>query len=182
MLKKLIAAGAVAALAGVTFAGTAAARSPVVPPPKASADIVTLAVDNGNFTTLVAAVGCADPAVLAALTSGEQYTVFAPTDAAFQTTLGVDASTVCTIDQALLTNVLLYHVTEGRRFSNSVLPKGMAPPRVINTLLGVPFTVSRTGEITDGNSNTSPTIVVADIPATNGVIHVVDEVLLPIEL
>jgi uncharacterized surface protein with fasciclin (FAS1) repeats len=182
MPKRLIAAGAVAAIASVTLAGAASARSPVVPPPRASADIVSIAVANGNFTTLVAAVGCADPAVLAALTSGEQYTVFAPTDAAFQTTLGVDANTVCTIPQALLTDVLLYHVTEGRRFSNSVVPKAMAPPRVIQTLLGVPFTVSKNLGITDGNSNTSPSIVVADIPATNGVIHVVDEVLLPIEL
>lgn len=184
MFKRLVAGVATASMAVLGTAGVAAAApaSPVVPPPRASADIVTIAVTNGNFDTLVAAVGCADPAVAAALTSGEQYTVFAPTDAAFAG-LGLNPSNVCSaFDQATLTNVLLYHVTEGRRFSNSVLPKRDGQLRPISTLLGVSFGVDRYGEITDVDSSSAPTIVMPDIAATNGVIHVVDDVLLPVEL
>ena len=176
MKKQLIAAAA--AVTGLTFA--------VVPTVDAMGkpgdqDIVTIAVENGNFTTLVAAVGCADPAVAAALTSGDKYTVFAPTDAAFQATLGVDASTVCTIPQDLLTTVLLYHVTEGRRFSNSVVPKG-PQPRTIATLAQIPFQVEGDLDIIDGNDTTEPSIVAANLNASNGVIHVIDQVLLPVNL
>jgi hypothetical protein len=71
------------ALAGTILAAVVpvtSAASVVVPPSRSSGTIVGIAVANGDFTTLVAAVGCADPAVAAALTSGEQLTVFAPTD------------------------------------------------------------------------------------------------------
>jgi uncharacterized surface protein with fasciclin (FAS1) repeats len=161
---------------------TAFAMSPVTSPAKATNDIVTIAINNGNFTTLVSAVLCANPAVVSTLTSGEQYTVFAPTDAAFAK-LGLNSSNICTVlDQSTLTNVLLYHVADGRRFSNSVLPKNEDQTRMIETLLGSAFEVSNTGEIIDVDSNSMPKIVMPNIPATNGVIHVVDEVLLPIEL
>jgi uncharacterized surface protein with fasciclin (FAS1) repeats len=178
MKKQLIAAAA--AITGLTFAVAPTVDAMGKPGPD---DIVTIAVENGNFTTLVAAVGCADPAVGAALTSGDKYTVFAPTDAAFMATLGVDADSVCTIPQDLLTTVLLYHVTEGRRFSNSVVPRNMVP-RTIETLSGIPFQVENDLGIIDGNDTTEPSIVaeLANINASNGVIHVVDQVLLPINL
>jgi uncharacterized surface protein with fasciclin (FAS1) repeats len=176
MKKPLIAAAAV--VIGLTF-GVASTVDAIGKP--GDQDIVTIAVANGNFTTLVAAVGCADPAVAAALTSGDKYTVFAPTDAAFQATLGVDASTVCTIPEDLLTTVLLYHVTEGRRFSNSVVPKG-PQPRTIETLAQIRFQVEGDLDIIDGNHMTEPSIVAADLNASNGVIHVIDRVLLPINL
>ena len=178
MKKQLIAAAA--AIAGLTLAVAPTVDAKGKP---GTDDIVTIAVENGNFTTLVAAVGCADPAVGAALASGEKYTVFAPTDGAFLATLGVDASTVCTIPQDLLTTVLLYHVTEGRRFSNSVVPRNMVP-RTIETLAGIPFQVESDLGIIDGNDDTDPSIVasLANINASNGVIHVVDQVLLPVNL
>ena len=178
MKKQLIAAAA--ALTGLTLAVAPTVDAKGKP---GADDIVTIAVENGNFTTLVAAVGCADPAVGAALTSGDQYTVFAPTDDAFLATLGVDASTVCTVPQDLLTTVLLYHVTEGRRFSNSVVPRNMVP-RTIETLSGIPFQVESDLGIIDGNDVTEPSIVasLANINASNGVIHVVDQVLLPVNL
>ena len=144
-------------------------------------DIVTIAVENGNFATLLAAVGCANPVVATALTSGDKYTVFAPTDAAFEATLGVDASSVCSIPQDLLTTVLLYHVTEGRRFSNSVVPKG-PQPKTIATLAQIPFQVEGGLHIIDGNDATDPSIVAPDLNASNGVIHVIDQVLLPVNL
>ncbi|HEX5613785.1 MAG TPA: fasciclin domain-containing protein, partial [Acidimicrobiia bacterium] len=143
MFSRLIAGVVTASMAVIGSAGIAAAASPVVPPSRADADIVSIAVADGRFTTLVAAVGCADPAVGAALTSGQQLTVFAPTDGAFAA-LGLSAANVCTaLDQATLTDVLLYHVTEGRRFSNSVLPKRDGQQRTISTLLGASFGVDR---------------------------------------
>ena len=120
-LMSIVGAGALL----LTLAPATLAASPVVPPSRSSGSIVGIAVANGNFTTLVAAVGCADPAVATALTSGQQLTVFAPTDAAFLASpFGpLTAANVCTVPQGVLTDILLYHVETGRHFSNSVLPK-----------------------------------------------------------
>jgi uncharacterized surface protein with fasciclin (FAS1) repeats len=174
------AAGAFA-LAGALLALTVPAtfaRSVVVPPSKSTASIIEIASGNAAFSTLVAAVGCADPAVAAALTSGEQLTVYAPTNAAFAE-LGLRASNVCTLPQGTLTAILLYHVQDGRHFSNSVLPKAVGHSKTIDTLLGQSFRVDAGGDITTTSGSTSPTIVAANLPATNGVIHVVDAVLIP---
>ncbi len=160
---------------------TTLAGSPVVPPSKSSGTIVDIAVGAGAFKTLVAAVGCADPAVAQALTSGEQLTVFAPTDAAFAK-LGLNAGNVCgAFDKATLTKILLYHVEDGRHFSNSVLPKRDGQMKTIDTLLGQSFKVDASGTITTTSGATTPHIVLtmANIAATNGVIHVVDAVLVP---
>jgi uncharacterized surface protein with fasciclin (FAS1) repeats len=169
------------ALASAVLAFTvpaAMAKSVVVPPSKASDSIVAIASGNPAFSTLVTAVGCADPAVAAALTSGQQLTVFAPTDAAFGG-LGLTAANVCALPQGTLTAILLYHVQEGRHFSNSVLPKFPGHSKTIDTLLGQSFRVDAAGSITTASGATSPSIVAANIPATNGVIHVVDAVLIP---
>jgi uncharacterized surface protein with fasciclin (FAS1) repeats len=181
MIRKTVGA---LALAGAILAATvpmAAAASPVVPPSRSSGTIVGIAAANGSFTTLIAAVGCADPAVAAALTSGEQLTVFAPTDTAFSA-LGLDATKVCDtsiLPTSALTSILLYHVEEGRHFSNSVLPKKNGQMKTIDTLLGQSFMVDASGAITTTSGLTTPHIVAANIPATNGVIHVVDAVLVP---
>lgn len=176
-MRKLASLLGASALA-LTVASSAFAASPVVAPSKSSGTIVGIAVANGSFTTLVAAVGCADPAVAAALTSGEQLTVFAPTDAAFGK-LGLNAGNVCSaLPQSVLTQVLLYHVETGRHFSNSVLPKMAGQSKTVDTLLGQTFSVSSTGMITTA-SRGHAAIVAANIPATNGVIHVIDSVLLP---
>lgn len=167
-----------AGVLALTVASSAFAASPVVSPKNSSGSIVGIAVANGNFKTLVAAVGCANPAVAAALTSGDQLTVFAPTDAAFAK-LGLDAGNICdALPQGTLTQVLLYHVETGRHFSNSVLPKFAGQAKTIDTLLGQSFKVNSSGVITT-SSGGSASIVAANIPATNGVIHVVDSVLIP---
>ncbi len=172
-LISLIGAGALV----LTVASSAFAASPVVAPSKSSGSIVDIAVGAGSFKTLLAAVGCANPAIAAALTSGEQLTVFAPTDAAFAK-LNLDPTNVCTLPQGTLTKILLYHVETGRHFSNSVLPKMAGQMKTIDTLLGQSFKVASNGTITTGSGG-SATIVKANIPATNGVIHVVDSVLIP---
>ena len=79
----------------------------------------------------------------------------------------------------MLTDILLYHVETGRHFSNSVLPRKAGQTKTIDTLLGQSFKVGATGAIRTTSGLTTPRIVAANIAATNGVIHVVDEVLVP---
>lgn len=179
---------ALAGLLTATVAGTAVAASPVVSPKAASATIVgaVLAAD-GEFDVLQAAVIQAD--LVDALNGTDQYTVFAPTDAAFvalfdaltEGAVTTEAGAIAAIEagavDAILTDVLLYHVTDGRRFSNSVLPKGGAP-KTIETLSGQTFTVSAAGSISTASGG-SAAIVAANVNATNGVIHVINAVLVP---
>ena len=109
----------------------------------------------------------------------DQYTVFAPTNLAFDnaySALGADPSSG--VDAALLEQVLLYHVVEGRRAANSVVPK--KNPKEIETLLGESFWVNKDlGIMAVGNE---ATIQTPNITASNGIIHIIDAVLLPIEL
>ena len=137
-----------------------------------SQTIVGIAVSNpANFSTLVAAVSCTG--LVPALNGTTEYTVFAPTNAAFAK-LGLNASNVCTaLPKATLTDILLYHVTNGSRLAGSVLN------REIRTLLAdESFEVDGAGVITTSSGGTSK-IVAADIRASNGVIHVIDSVLIP---
>ena len=179
MIRRSIGALALAGMILAAVVPVTSAASVVVPPSRSSGTIVGIAVANGSFKTLVAAVGCADPAVAAALTSGEQLTVFAPTDAAFAA-LNLNPSNICSaFPQATLTKILLYHVETGRHFSNSVLPPKAGQTRTIDTLLGQSFKVDSVGTITTASGLTTPHIVAPNIAATNGVIHVVDAVLVP---
>lgn len=143
-----------------------------------------------GFDLLLAAVGYVaetnpESALVAGLLNNDQYTVFAPTDQAFLDlvgALGVDPNDPFTgIDELLgegtVEAVLSYHVTDGRRATNSVLPR--QGERTITTLLpGATFSVDTGAEIAAvGNS---AEIVGTDISASNGVIHVIDTVLLPL--
>jgi uncharacterized surface protein with fasciclin (FAS1) repeats len=125
----------------------------------------------GSFDTLIAAILAADPAVLKTLSSKGQYTVFAPTDAAFAE-LGLDECNVGTLPQADLTNILLYHVAHGRRNAKAVL--GSERIRMLNG----GFVFQSGGVLTDAQGRES-TIIVTDVKATNGIIHAIDGVLLP---
>ena len=150
--------------------------------PQPTQSIVQIATANGNFTTLLAAVGCADPAVGKALTSGQQLTVFAPTDAAFAK-LGLTKSNVCTaLPQAKLTKILLYHVVAGDQYAKDVLPAAWGQINALKTLLGQPLWAIHNGTLFTTAGSTAR-IDIADklfnIAATNGVIHVITSVLLP---
>ncbi len=125
----------------------------------------------GSFDTLIAALGAADPAVLATLSGNGQHTVFAPTDDAFAK-LDLDESNIGDLDQGFLTDVLLYHVANGRRDSEDVVDS-----RRIRTLLGE-FLKQDDGILMD-NVGQASVIVVVDVPAANGIIHVIDTVVLP---
>ena len=109
----------------------------------------------------------------------DQFTVFAPTDAAFLTAyaaLGADPESG--VDPELLEKVLLYHVVEGRRAANSVVPP--KNPKQIETLLGEYFYVNSDKSI-DAVGNEA-NITAANFSASNGIVHAIDAVLLPIEL
>ncbi len=125
----------------------------------------------GAFDTLIAAVGAADPAVLATLSGNGQHTVFAPTDDAFAA-LGLDADNIGDLDQGFLTDVLLYHVANGKRDSEDVVGSSR-----IRTLLGE--FLKQDGGILMDNVDQAAVIIVVDVPAANGIIHVIDTVVLP---
>lgn len=142
---------------------------PTMKPATARGNIVEVAAANGSFKTLIAALKAAG--LDKTLASGGPYTVFAPTDAAFA------ALPKGTVEQLLkpenrdaLVKILTYHVIRGENVSTS-LKSGPAM-----TLEGAPvrLNVSPVGVLV----NTSK-VVQADVQASNGVIHVIDKVMLP---
>lgn len=131
-------------------------------------DIVDIAAEDGRFTTLVAAVQAAG--LVDTLKGEGPYTVFAPTDDAFNK---LPAGTVEALlgDIPTLTNILLYHVVPGKVIAADVVKLTSA-----NTALGQPVAISVMGDkvmINDAQ------VIIPDIEASNGVIHVIDTVLIP---
>lgn len=125
----------------------------------------------GAFDTLIAALLAADPAVLATLDGNGQHTVFAPTDDAFAA-LDLDEDNIDELDQGFLTDVLLYHVAKGRRDAEDVVDS-----KKIRTLYG--DFLKQDGGILMDNVGQASMIIVVDVPAANGIIHVIDTVVLP---
>jgi len=118
-----------------------------------------------------------------ALSGPGPFTVFAPTDAAFAPILDLLATLPEPLTEAQLTNVLLYHVTDGRRFSNSVLNRNN--PKAIEMMNGGVIVSTPDGMLIDTsglNDGLEATIVVPNLKASNGVIHIIDEVLVPSNL
>ena len=149
---------------------------------KPTQSIVEIASANGSFKTLLAAVGCADAAVGKALTDGTRLTVLAPTDPAFAK-LGLNPGNVCTaLSKSRLTRILLYHVTPGVVLSGHVLPARWIGINTIHTLNGQPVWAIRNGTLFTTTGGTAKILIkekLFDIRATNGVIHVIDSVLMP---
>ena len=112
----------------------------------------------------------------------DQYTVFAPTNDAFDRLFITLADKGITVTSKLVYDVLLYHVTEGRRSANSVVPKN--GEKEITTLLNATFDVHPDGMI-EAVGNSAQIIIsegTYNISASNGIIHLIDEVILPINL
>ena len=171
MFKHSFSAAALAASVALSF-GTAQAAAPA-PEPNIVDTAAAACEQTGEFCILVAAVQAAGPAVAARLSSRGQVTVFAPTNQAFLDLLAeLELGGLDEIDQATLTQVLLYHVVPGSRTATSVLPS----PR-LRTLQGG-FLQQAGGVLTD-NRGRSAAIGATDIKATNGVIHVINRVVLP---
>jgi uncharacterized surface protein with fasciclin (FAS1) repeats len=134
------------------------------------ADIVDTAVGAGSFNTLVAAVQAAG--LVDALKGDGPFTVFAPTDAAFA---ALPAGTVETLlrpeNRDQLVAILTYHVVPAKVMSADIAGK----TATAKTLSGGELAIDATSGVTVNGAN----VVTADIEATNGVIHVVDAVILP---
>jgi uncharacterized surface protein with fasciclin (FAS1) repeats len=128
----------------------------------------------GEFSILIAALQAANPSLIQRLSSKGEYTVFAPTDAAFQALLaelGVTADQLLS-NQRLLTDVLRYHIVANELESPDVLSRSR-----IRTIQNGILRQSN-GVLTDERGRTA-TIISVDIEAGNGIIHVIDRVLLP---
>jgi len=138
---------------------------------RAAKNIVETAVDAGSFKTLVAAVKAAG--LVDTLSSPGPFTVFAPTDAAFdKLPAGTVADLLKPENKAKLASILTYHVVSGK-----VLAKDVVTLSKAKTVEGsdVTVSVSSAGVKLNGTS----TVTTTDIETSNGVIHVIDEVLLP---
>ena len=147
-------------------AGTSSASQDLRPGEQTIVGIVVQ--DDGEFDVLQAAVIRAGLAET--LSGGGQYTVFAPTDAAFVSTLGVgdEAAAIAAVNGLpleTLRGILLYHVTNGRRNSTSVL--------------AAPSYQMLNGQKLTRTQLQAAGIARADISASNGIIHVIDAVLIP---
>jgi uncharacterized surface protein with fasciclin (FAS1) repeats len=134
-------------------------------PVQVQKNIVETAVSAGSFSTLVKAVQAAG--LQDALSGRGPFTVFAPTDDAFKK---LPAGTLDAVlkDKQKLTDILKYHVASGRMMSGDVLKSGS-----IKTLQGGDLKVNPGPAVNDAK------IIKADIECSNGVIHVIDSVLLP---
>jgi uncharacterized surface protein with fasciclin (FAS1) repeats len=133
-------------------------------------DIVDTAISAGNFTTLVAAVQAAD--LVDTLKSEGPFTVFAPTDEAFA---ALPAGTVENLlkseNKDQLIAVLTYHVIPGKVMSGDIAGKSLEVMTVQGGMVAI--------NATDGVMINGATVVAADIETSNGVIHVIDQVILP---
>lgn len=132
--------------------------------------IAQVAIDAGNFSTLVAALKAAG--LVETLQGAGPFTVFAPTDAAFAK---LPAGTVDALlaDREKLTAILTYHVVSGKVMAGDILKSNGARPATVN---GQPLdVVVRGGKVYVNGAE----VVGADVGASNGVIHVIDTVLLP---
>ncbi|MDR7097420.1 fasciclin domain-containing protein [Hydrogenophaga laconesensis] len=175
-----IATIAISAAAGgsAAFAEVMVGGAPMLP----TKDIIDNAVNSKDHTTLVAAVKAAG--LVDTLKGPGPFTVFAPTNAAFA---ALPAGTVDTLlkpeNKAKLTTVLTYHVVPGKWDAAAIMKmindgKGMAS---IKTVSGGTLVAKSAGGkvmVTDESGGTA-TVTIADVYQSNGVIHVVDKVLLP---
>ncbi len=140
-----------------------------IPTFAADQDIVEIAVGNSDFSILVAALQKAD--LVSALQADGPFTVFAPTNAAFEkllASLGITADDL--LNHPQLKEVLLYHVVSGQVLSSD-LQNGMMPA----TLTGETIKV----DLMSGVKINDSAVTSADVLATNGVIHIIDTVLVP---
>ena len=145
-------------------------------------DVVDIAIGSKDHSTLVAAVKAAD--LVATLKSAGPFTVFAPTNAAFdKLPEGTVANLLKPENKAQLAKILTYHVVSGNLDAAAVMDaiKNGNGKAVLTTVSGGKLTASLdTGKVrlTDESGN-SALVTVADLKGTNGVVHVINGVLLP---
>ena len=142
---------------------------------KEDKDIVDIASADGRFTILVKALQAAD--LVNTLKGKGPYTVFAPTDTAFK---NLSQETVDTLlkpeNKDMLKQILLYHVTEGNLSSNDV--KALNGKQLTQASGGKVDISVKGGDVFINGAK----VIITDIKASNGVIHVIDTVLIPNEV
>lgn len=144
--------------------------------------IVDNAVNSKDHTTLVAAVQAAG--LVDTLKGPGPFTVFAPTDAAFaKLPTGTVETLVKPENKATLTSILTYHVVAGRMTGKDIAAaiKAGGGKAVLTTVQGEPLTATMSGKtfvLTDAKGGMSH-VTIADVIQSNGVIHVIDTVLMP---
>ena len=201
MSKKILTAVLAAGSMALGFSGAAQAKSPVPGKPGTQNIVeIALGVNAGLpvFDYLIGAATCkGQESVVSILTGKDKVTLFAPTDTAFRNLLKIpqpaegaeepsgEVFPCDAVPAETLTSILAYHVTDGRRFSNSVFNKNA--PKMVEMLTGQyivtnpDLTINGNGNV-DDTGNSVPVGVVppfVNINASNGVIHVIDTVLLP---
>jgi uncharacterized surface protein with fasciclin (FAS1) repeats len=168
-MKTLTLLAAVAALIAAPAAASAQTTARQAAPAKT---IPQVATEAGTFNTLVTALKAAG--LVETLQGAGPFTVFAPTDAAFAK---LPAGTVEALlaDKAKLTAILTYHVVPGKVMAGDIVAKNGAKPGTVN---GQPLDIAvRGGKVYVNGAQ----VTGADVAASNGVIHVIDTVLLPTE-
>jgi uncharacterized surface protein with fasciclin (FAS1) repeats len=194
MKYKIVPAGLAAIILATSFGSFANAQTPAAPmkaektvtvggaPMYPSKNIIQNAVNSKDHTTLVAAVKAAG--LVDTLSGPGPFTVFAPTNAAFDK---LPAGTVDTLvkpeNKATLTKILTYHVVSGRLSSADLMKTaGMGMGKnTLKTVQGETLTVTAKGGavwLTDAKGGMSK-VTIANVNQSNGVIHVVDTVLMP---
>ncbi len=151
--------------------------------------VVTFAVADPTFAPLVTALtdGTPDTDFVSILSSEGPFTVFAPTADAFQALLdtNMEWNDVTDIDAGLLTSVLQHHVLGGANANQNIRSTDLTDGITPETLEGDTITINLPGtgdniaDVTDGAGNTGIGIIVVDVQADNGVIHVLNQVMLP---
>lgn len=132
-------------------------------------DIVDTAVSAGTFETLVAAVGAAE--LVETLKGEGPFTVFAPTDEAFAALPeGTVESLLLPENKQKLVDLLTYHVLPGKVMSSDIAGQELS----VNTVQGAPVSINAT----DGVTINGASVISADVEASNGVIHVIDSVIM----
>lgn len=162
MTKDTAAATTTDAAATTTDAAAATTEAAAEP-----ADIVDTAVAAGNFTTLAAALTAAG--LVDTLKGEGPFTVFAPTDEAFAK-IPKETLDAVLADKEKLTAILTYHVVSGK-----VMAADVAKMTSADTVQGKPVTI----DATDGVKINDAMVTTADIVTSNGIIHVIDTVLMP---
>ncbi|HET7731425.1 MAG TPA: fasciclin domain-containing protein [Usitatibacter sp.] len=164
--RSIIAAVLATAFVTPAFAGDSASRVHLAAAPAAS-DIVDTAVGAGQFNTLAKALAAAG--LVDTLKGPGPFTVFAPTDEAFAQ-IPADKLQALLADKAALTKVLTYHVVPGAVMSSQV------KSGAVKTVQGQSLKVDATSS---GVRVNDARVVKTDILASNGVIHVIDKVVMP---
>jgi len=161
-----------AAMSRVAFSRATSRASGVFTVSMAAKDIVDTAVGAGSFKTLVAAVGAAG--LVDTLKSAGPFTVFAPTDAAFAALpTGTVEDLLKPENKAKLAGILTYHVVSGKVMAATAVTLG---GKEVATVNGKSFKVT----VADGTVKVdNAKVVTTDIECTNGVIHVIDAVIIP---